>query len=123
MMGLDVHDMESLGEDYVGYAEDQTRSEQFGLHTLRLARPVQPGFVASVEPGCYFIPPLIDRWQAEGRHEAFINYDRVDDFRNFGGIRIEDDVLITEDGARVLGPAIPKTVPEVEAQVGTAVAA
>jgi len=120
MMGLDVHDMESLGEDYVGYTEDQTRSEQFGLHTLRLARPVQPGFVASVEPGCYFIPPLIDRWRADGRHEAFINYDRVDDFRDVGGIRIEDDVLITEDGARVLGPSIPKTVDDVEAQVGTA---
>jgi Xaa-Pro aminopeptidase len=123
MMGLDVHDMESLGEDNVGYAEDQTRSEQFGLHTLRLARPVQPGFVVSVEPGCYFIPPLIEHWEAEGRHEAFINYDRVDDFRDFGGIRIEDDVLITDDGARVLGPSIPKTVDEVEAQVGTAVPA
>jgi len=123
MMGLDVHDMESLGEDYVGYAEDQTRSEQFGLHTLRLARPVQPGFVVSVEPGCYFIPPLIDRWQSEGRHEAFINYDRVDDFRDVGGIRIEDDVLITEDDARVLGPSIPKAVDEVENQVGTAAGA
>ena len=121
MMGLDVHDMESLGEDYVGYAEDQTRSEQFGLHTLRLARPLRPGFVASVEPGCYFIPPLVKRWRSEDRHAAFINYDRVEDFLGFGGIRIEDDVLITEDGARVLGPSIPKTVDEVEARVGSAV--
>ena len=119
MMGLDVHDMESLGEDYVGYADDQTRPEQFGLDTLRLARPLRPGFVASVEPGCYFIPPLVERWRSEDRHEAFINYDQVDDFLGFGGIRIEDDVLITEDGARVLGPAIPKTIDEVEAQVGS----
>lgn len=119
MMGLDVHDMESLGEDYVGYADDQTRPEQFGLHTLRLARPLRPGFVATVEPGCYFIPPLVERWRSEGRHEAFINYDRVDDFLGLGGIRIEDDVLITEDGARVLGPPIPKAADEVEAQVGS----
>jgi len=118
MIGLDVHDMESLGEEHVGYAEDQTRSDQFGLHTLRLARPLQPGFVVSVEPGCYVIPPLVEHWRSEGRHDAFINYDRVDDFLGFGGIRIEDDVLITADGPRVLGPEIPKTVDAVEAQVG-----
>lgn len=120
MMGLDVHDMESLGEDYVGYAEDQTRSTQFGLHTLRLARPLKPGFVATVEPGCYFIPPLVEQWREEQRHERFINYDRVEDFLGFGGIRIEDDVLITDDGARVLGPEIPKAPDAVSARAGSA---
>ena len=120
MMGLDVHDMESLGEDIVGYTDDQTRSEQFGLDTLRLARPLRSGFVVSVEPGCYFIPPLVERWKSENRHNNFINYDRVEDFLGFGGIRIEDDVLITEDGARVLGPSIPKAIDEVEAHAGTA---
>lgn len=117
MVGLDVHDMESLGEEYVGYGEDQTRSDQFGLHTLRLARPLRPGFVVSVEPGCYFIPPLVEHWRSENRHGSFINYDRVDDFLGFGGIRIEDNILITADGSRVLGPTIPKTVDAVEAQV------
>jgi len=120
MMGLDVHDMESLGEDQVGYAPDQTRSEQFGLHTLRLARPLQPGFVVTIEPGCYFIPPLVQQWREEERHARFINYDRVEDFLGFGGIRIEDDVLITPDGPRVLGPDIAKSPAEVEAQASTA---
>jgi len=119
LMGLDVHDMESLGEDHVGYADDQTRSEQFGLHSLRLARPLEPGFVVTVEPGCYFIPPLINQWRDERRHDRFINYDRVDDFLELGGVRIEDDVLITEDGARVLGPDIPKAPAAVEARAGT----
>ena len=120
MMGLDVHDMESLGEDAVGYAEGQARPEQFGLHTLRLARPLQTGFVVTVEPGCYFIPTLIERWREENRHAPFINYDQVEDFLGFGGIRIEDDVVITEEGARVLGPHIPKAPDEVAAQAGSA---
>jgi Xaa-Pro aminopeptidase len=119
MLGLDTHEMENLGEDVVGYAPDQERSEQFGLHTLRLARPLEPGFVATVEPGCYFIPQLIERWRANNRHEAFINYDAVADFVGFGGIRIEDDVLVTDEGARVLGPDIPKTVEAVEERAGT----
>jgi Xaa-Pro aminopeptidase len=76
--------------------------------------------VASVEPGCYFIPPLVEQWRSDGRHASFINYDRVEDFLDFGGIRIEDDVLITEDGARVLGPSPPKAPDEVEARAGTA---
>jgi len=119
LMGLDVHDMESLGEEFVGYAEDQTRPEQFGLHTLRLGRPLQPGFVVTVEPGCYFIPPLIEQWQEAKRHEQFINYDRVEDFLGFGGIRIEDDMLVTEDGARLLGPDIPKAPGKVAARAGS----
>ena len=119
MMGLDVHDMESLGEEFVGYAGNQTRPEQFGLHTLRLGRPLQPGFVVTVEPGCYFIPPLIKQWRADQRHERFINYERVEDFLGFGGIRIEDDMLVTEDGARILGPDIPKAPGKVAARAGS----
>lgn len=113
MMGLDVHDMEDLG-DVVGYEPGEERSSQFGLAYLRLARPLESGFVITVEPGIYFIPALIDRWQADGLHREFICYDRVDDYRTFGGIRIEDDVLVTDTGCRVLGPMIPKSVADVE---------
>jgi Xaa-Pro aminopeptidase len=119
MLGLDVHDMENLGEDRVGYADDQERSDQFGLHTLRLARPLRSGFVLTVEPGFYVIPTLLDRWREENRHADFINYERAADFVEFGGIRIEDDVLVTEDGAEVLGPDIPKTVSAVERHAGS----
>ena len=115
MLGLDVHDMEDLGEQYVGYNEEVQRSTQFGTAYLRLARAMEPGFVLTVEPGIYFIPELIDQWQAEGKFTDFINYDKVNEYRDFGGIRIEDNVLITEDGHRVLGMPIPKTVEEVEA--------
>jgi len=117
MLGLDVHDMEALGEDRVGYAEDQMRSDQFGLHTLRLARPLAPGFVVTVEPGFYVIPALLARWREEQRHGRFINYDAAADLADFGGIRIEDDVMVTPDGGRVLGPDIPKAVAAVEARV------
>ncbi len=117
MLGLDVHDMEDLG-DVVGYDEGDARSTQFGLAYLRLARRLAPGWVITVEPGVYFIPALIDRWQGEGRHRDFIRYDRLDRYRRFGGIRIEDDVLITATGHRVLGPGIPKTVTELEALLG-----
>jgi len=114
MMGLDVHDMESLGENYVGYNEEVKRSTQFGLAFLRFALPLNPGHVFTVEPGCYFIPQLIDQWRAEGKHKEFLNYDKIEAFKDFGGVRIEDDVLITEDGHKVLGKPIPKTVSEVE---------
>ncbi len=114
MMGLDVHDMEALGENYVGYNDEVKRSEQFGLAYLRFALPYKPGHVFTVEPGCYFIPELIDQWKGEGRCREFINYDKVDAYRDFGGVRIEDDVLITETGNRLLGKAIPKTVADVE---------
>ncbi len=114
MMGLDVHDLEDLG-DVVGYPEGEPRSTQFGLNFLRLARRLEPGFVITVEPGVYFVPALIERWRGEGRHRDFIRYDRVAEFVGFGGIRIEDDVLITDSGHRVLGPPIPKRVDEVEA--------
>ena len=120
MMGLDVHDMEGLGEDRVGYGDAFERSDQFGLSTLRLARTLEPGFVLTVEPGLYFIPALIDQWRADGKHTAFINYDRVEAYKDFGGIRIEDDVLVTREGARVLGPSIPKEADAVEAMAAEA---
>lgn len=115
MLGLDVHDMENIGEKYVGYDNSVTRSEQFGLAYLRLAKKLQPGYVVTDEPGIYFIPALIDQWKAESKFTEFINYDKLESYKDFGGIRIEDDVLITDSGCRVLGDSIPKTVAEVEA--------
>jgi len=115
MMGLDVHDMEGLGEDYVGYTDTIRRDPAFGWRSLRLAKAVEPGHVVTVEPGIYLIPTLIDRWKAERRCEAFIDYDKVETYRDFGGVRIEDDILVTDTGARVLGPPIPKTIADVEA--------
>ncbi len=117
MMGLDVHDMEDLGETWVGYDDKFKRSQQFGLAYLRMAKKLEPGQVLTVEPGIYFIPALIDQWRSEKKHAAFIHYDKVEKFRAFGGIRIEDDVLVTPKGCRVLGPAIPKAAAEVEAAV------
>jgi Xaa-Pro aminopeptidase len=114
MLGLDVHDMESLGEQYIGYDETVQRDPRFGIKSLRMARALQPGFVMTVEPGIYMIPQLMDRWRAEGRFTDFINYPALDKFRTFGGIRIEDDVVVTENGCRVLGPPIPKEIDEVE---------
>lgn len=115
MMGLDVHDMENLGEDFVGYGEEVQRSGQFGLGYLRMAKMLQSGFVVTVEPGLYLIPPLIDQWRSEGRFSEYIDYDQVERYKGFGGIRIEDDVVVTEDGCRLLGKPIPKTIDEVEA--------
>lgn len=114
MMGLDVHDMEDLGEEHVGY-EGLQRSPQFGLCYLRLAKPLRPGFVVTVEPGIYCIPELIDQWKAERKHEQFIDYDRLERYRDFGGIRVEDDIVVTETGYRLLGTPVPKTIAEVEA--------
>ncbi len=115
MLGLDVHDMEDLGELWVGY-EGRPRSTQFGLKSLRLARPLEPGFVFTVEPGIYFIPELIRRWRAERRFADFIDYDRVEAWSGFGGIRIEENVMVTETGPRVLGKDRPRTAAEVEAE-------
>jgi len=114
MLGLDVHDMEGLGENYVGYSDSLRRSDQFGLAYLRMGRELEPGFVLTNEPGCYFIPALIDQWKGQKKHAQFINYEQVEKYRGFGGVRIEDDVLITEKGSRILGRPIPKTVEEVE---------
>jgi len=115
MMGLDVHDMEALGEDYVGYTDSTKRSEQFSTCFLRLGKSLEAGFVVTIEPGLYFIPELIDRWKAERLHESFINYNKLESFKDFGGVRLEDDVLVIENGCKVLGKAIPKAIEEVEA--------
>ncbi len=114
MLGMDVHDMEGLGEDFVGYDETISRAEGFGTAYLRLGKALKPGFVITVEPGLYFIPALVRQFRSEGKYTAFINYDLVEKYLGFGGIRIEDDVLITETGHRLLGKPIPKTIEEVE---------
>ena len=119
MIGLDVHDMEGLGEDFVGYDERVKRSDQFGLAYLRMAKKLEPNYVLTVEPGIYFIPALIEQWAEEKKHLDFIDYDRVREYMDFGGVRIEDDVQITENGHRVLGKSIPKKIEEVEAVTAT----
>ena len=102
-MGMDVHDMEDLGENYVGYAEDQKRHPLLGLGNLRMARRLEPGHVVTDEPGIYFIPALIEQWKREGTDKGFVNYEKLAGYYDFGGIRLEDDVLVTTDGARRLG--------------------
>ena len=104
MMGMDVHDMEGLGQIYVGF-DDETRPnlEQFGTNCLRMGRRLEEGFVVTDEPGIYFIPALIDQWKAEGHCKEFINFEKLETYKDFGGIRIEDDVLITKDGCRFMG--------------------
>ncbi len=113
-MGLDVHDLEGLGEIFVGYDNEVTRSKEFGLAFLRFGRKLQKNFVMTIEPGIYFIPELIDVWKNENKLAEFINYDKVETYRDFGGIRIEDNILVTDKGTRVLGKPIPKTVAEIE---------
>ena len=102
-MGMDVHDMEDLGENYVGYAEDQKRHPLLGLGNLRMARRLEPGHVVTDEPGLYFIPALIEQWKREGTDKGFVNYEKLESYYDFGGIRLEDDILVTTDGARRLG--------------------
>jgi len=115
-MGLDVHDMEDYGENLVGYDEGQTRSSQLGLGSLRMARSLKPGNVLTDEPGIYFIPDLIRQWKQEGKDGGRVNYSKLEEYFQFGGIRLEDDVLITEDGARRLGAnRLPISPDEVEA--------
>lgn len=103
MMGMDVHDMEGLGQNFVGFDEETRPSTQFGTNCLRMGRRLEEGFVMTDEPGIYFIPALIDDWKARGLHRDFINYDMLETYKDFGGIRIEDDILITADGCRFLG--------------------
>lgn len=103
-MGLDVHDMEDLGEDLVGYDPDQKRSAQLGLGSLRMARKLVPGNVITDEPGIYFIPALIEKWRQDGTGKGFVNFQKLEQYYDFGGIRLEDDILVTSDGARRLGP-------------------
>ena len=117
MMGMDVHDMEGLGQIYVGFDEEtRPNLEQFGTNCLRMGRRLQEGFVVTDEPGIYFIPQLIDEWKASGHCKEFLNFDKLETYKDFGGIRIEDDVLITKDGCRFLGqkriPYHPKELEE-----------
>lgn len=120
MMGLDVHDMENFGEQYVGYRPGLEKSSEFGLKSLRLGKELEPGFVLTVEPGIYFIPQLIDQWEAEKKHFDFVNFDEVNKYRDFGGLRSEEDFLITKDGARLLGKPVAKTVGDIEEIRGNA---
>lgn len=115
-MGLDVHDMEDYGENYVGYDDDQSRSPLLGLGSLRMARKLVPGNVITDEPGIYFIPALIEKWKSEKTDQGFVNYSKLESYYDFGGIRLEDDVLVTADGARRLGKErLPISPDDVEA--------
>ncbi len=117
MMGLDVHDMEDLGQIYVGYDDEIRPVDQFGTAYLRLGRKLQPGFVITNEPGIYFIPALIDKWKNEKINADFINFDKVNEYRDFGGIRLEDDILVTETGSKIIGERVPINPDEIEAIV------
>ncbi len=119
MLGLDVHDMEDLGQIYVGFDDEIRPVRQFGTGALRLGRRLQPGFVITNEPGIYFIPALIDKWRSEKLHKDFINYEKTETYKGFGGIRLEDDILVTPDGARIVGKRVPVNPDEVEAIVGS----
>ncbi len=122
MMGMDVHDMEGLGQIHVGFDDEVAPSGQFGTSSLRCGRGLQPGFVMTDEPGIYFIPALIDKWKSERMHTEFLNYDRIEQYRDFGGVRIEDDILITDDGCRVLGKdMIPYHPDDIEAYMGSVI--
>ena len=118
MMGLDVHDMENIGEKYVGYDRKTARSERLGLASLRLGRRLQEGMAMTIEPGVYFIPALIEKWRAEGICRDFIDFEAVGRYAGFGGIRIEDNILITATGSRLLGKRLPATADEVEEACG-----
>lgn len=114
MIGLDVHDMEDLIENHVGYDEEITRSTQFGTAYLRLGKRLKEGFALTIEPGIYFIPALIEKWKNEAMHTDFINYSEVEKYIGFGGIRLEDDVLVTADGGEYIGPRLPITIADIE---------
>lgn len=114
-MGLDVHDMENLGEEYVGY-DGKAKSKQFGLKSLRMAKPLKEGMVVTIEPGIYFIPALINIWEKENKFKDFINYQKLEDYLDFGGIRNEEDFVITDKGYRLIGNQKPKRIEDVESQ-------
>lgn len=114
MIGLDVHDMENFGENRVGYDEETRRSTQFGLKSLRMGKKLEVGQVLTIEPGIYFIPELIEKWKNLELHKEFINYEEVEKYKHFGGMRYEGDFLITENGSRRLGNKMPKYVDEIE---------
>jgi Xaa-Pro aminopeptidase len=117
LMGLDVHDMENYGEDNVGYDEKIKRSGIFGPSNLRYGLEIKENMVLTDEPGIYFIPQLIELWKKENKFKDFINYDKALKYKDFGGVRIEDDLLITADGCKVLGKPVAKTGKDVEAEI------
>ncbi|WP_215224592.1 aminopeptidase P family protein [Echinicola shivajiensis] len=114
MMGLDVHDMENLGEQYVGYTPELKKSTEFGLKSLRLGKELEAGNVITIEPGIYIIPEIIDMYKSSGKIDDYINYDLLDTYRDFGGIRVEEDFVITSDGADLLGTPLPIAPDDVE---------
>lgn len=114
MLGLDIHDMEGLGEEYVGYTDTLKKSREFGLKSLRLGRELEEGFVFTIEPGIYFNPLLNAAWEAESKHRDFICYDKLAAYNDFGGVRLEDNFLITATGSRILGRPFAKTATEIE---------
>ena len=115
MMGMTVHDMENFGEINVGYDEEEKKSTQFGLSSLRLAKKLEIGNIFTIEPGIYFIPDLFEKWKNEGLHKEFLNYSEIEKYMDFGGIRMERDILIQEDGtSRILGDKFPRTADEIE---------
>lgn len=114
MLGMTVHDMENFGEINVGYDEEIQKSKQFGLSSLRLGRRLQIGYVFTIEPGIYFIPDLFEKWKKEKLYEEFLNYEEIEKYMDFGGIRMERDILITENGAKILGESFPRTADEIE---------
>lgn len=113
-MGLDVHDMENLGEVYVGY-DGEAKSTQFGLKSLRLGKALKEGFVLTIEPGIYLIPELIDIWRSEGKFMDFLNYDKLESYKDFGGMRVEEDFAITNTGSRRLGKKVATSIADIEA--------
>ena len=115
MMGLDVHDMEDLGEMYVGY-DGIPKRNQFGLKSLRLGRKLEKDFVLTIEPGIYFIPELINQWKAQNHNSDYVNFSKLEEYHSFGGLRNEEDFLITENGYQLLGKPKPKSIKEVEAE-------
>jgi Xaa-Pro aminopeptidase len=114
LMGLDVHDMENLGENYIGYDEEIKRSSLFGTGYLRYGKKLKKGLVLTNEPGIYFIPALINTWRKENKFADFINYDKIDEYEGFGGVRLEDDYIITEDGGKLIGERIPIKPDDIE---------
>lgn len=114
MIGLDVHDMEDLGENHIGYEVGQERSKLLGLKSLRLARRLEVGFTLTVEPGIYFIPQLIEKYKSAHLFKEFVNYERLQPYYNFGGIRIEDNIIVTPEGCNIIGDYIPKEIDEIE---------
>lgn len=114
LIGLDVHDMENFGEEYIGYSADLKKSNVFGLKSLRLGKLLQKDYTVTIEPGLYFIPQLFDKKRSEGLHKDFIKYDTLEKFKNFGGIRLEDNFVIRDEGAELLGTPLARTSTEIE---------